>query len=188
MSLQTIPFSTHRPGPGTGLADSFSADVGALFDAHFARVFRVLHRLSDDAALAEDVAQDAFVRLLRRGSLPEKPEAWLITVALNRFRNARSKRARRLRLLTRDRGRQSHADAPPSPDVPVSAVETRRRVRRALDALADRDREILLLCAEGFAYRDIAAALDLNPSSVGTLLARAKQRFREHYPDGPDGS
>jgi DNA-directed RNA polymerase specialized sigma24 family protein len=39
--------------------------------------------------------------------------------------------------------------------------------------------------AEGYSYRDIAAALDLRETSVGTLLARAKRAFRENYGGGP---
>jgi DNA-directed RNA polymerase specialized sigma24 family protein len=41
----------------------------------------------------------------------------------------------------------------------------------------------LLLRAEGYSYRDIATALDLNEASVGTLLARAVRAFRESYGD-----
>ena len=40
---------------------------------------------------------------------------------------------------------------------------------------------MLLLRAEGYGYRELAAALDLNESSMGTLLARAKRAFREAY-------
>ena len=48
---------------------------------------------------------------------------------------------------------------------------------------------MLLLRAEGYGYRDIAAALGLHEASVGTLLARAKGAFREAYDaheDEPD--
>jgi RNA polymerase sigma-70 factor (ECF subfamily) len=54
-------------------------------------------------------------------------------------------------------------------------------VRRALDRMPERDCNLLLLRAEGFSYRDIAAALELNEASIGTLLARAKTAFRENY-------
>jgi DNA-directed RNA polymerase specialized sigma24 family protein len=54
-------------------------------------------------------------------------------------------------------------------------------VRRALDRLPERDRELLLLRAEGFSYRDIAQALALNETSIGTLIARAKLAFRRNY-------
>ena len=58
------------------------------------------------------------------------------------------------------------------------------RVRAAIDRLTERDRQMLLLRAEGYAYRELAAAMDLNESSVGTLLARAKRAFREAYEGG----
>jgi DNA-directed RNA polymerase specialized sigma24 family protein len=46
----------------------------------------------------------------------------------------------------------------------------------------------LLLRAEGYSYRDIAAALELNEASVGTLLARAKQSFLQYYEADADAS
>jgi len=46
---------------------------------------------------------------------------------------------------------------------------------------------MLLLRAEGYSYREIASALQLNEPSVGTLLARAKRAFREAY-EKPDAS
>ncbi len=60
-------------------------------------------------------------------------------------------------------------------------------MRAAIDRLPERERRLLLLRAEGYSYRDMAAALDLNEASVGTLLARARQAFRECYgdPDAP---
>jgi RNA polymerase sigma-70 factor (ECF subfamily) len=72
-----------------------------------------------------------------------------------------------------------HADPAPSPEQAAMAGDVRRRVRLALDQLPVRDRQLLLLQAEGYRYRDIAAALDLNEASVGVLLARAKRAFRE---------
>lgn len=150
-----------------------------LFDAHFHRLFRYLDRLSDDADLAADLAQDAFIRLYRRGSEPDAPEAWLISVAMNLFRNARATAARRRRLLTIVRAGHAHSDAAPSPLACTAASETRQRVRVALDALPERDRHLLLLDAEGYSHRAVALALNLNEASVGTLLARSKQRFRQ---------
>lgn len=47
--------------------------------------------------------------------------------------------------------------------------------------MTERDQQLLLLRAEGYSYRDIAVALELNEASVGVLLARAKRAFREKY-------
>ena len=153
----------------------------ALFEAEFPRLFRYLDRLSGEPELAADLAQEAFVRLHRRGTMPDRPELWLITVALNLFRNVRSTSARRRRLLTAARAEWVLADPAPTPAQATDAGESSERVRIAIDLLPERDRRMLLLHAEGYRYRDIASAMELNESSIGTLLARAKRAFREAY-------
>ncbi|MGD2069715.1 MAG: sigma-70 family RNA polymerase sigma factor [Gemmatimonadota bacterium] len=152
-----------------------------MFDAHFPKVFRVLDRLGGDPELAEDVAQEAFVRLYLRGSVPDRPEAWLVSVAMNLFRNARSQAARRRELLAGAPVVPGHGDPPAGPERRLEADLRRRRVRSALDRLSERDRKLLLLQAEGYRYRDIATVLGLNETSVGTLLSRARERFRAAY-------
>jgi RNA polymerase sigma-70 factor (ECF subfamily) len=154
----------------------FEAAFVELFATEFPRLFRYLDRLSGEPDLAADLAQDALLRLYRRGSLPDSPRAWLITAALNLFRNARTTRSRRLRLLTPERAAHALADPAPLPGAAVGSNPT--RVRRALDALPERERSLLLLHVEGYSYREIAGVLDLNEASVGTLLARARRAFR----------
>jgi DNA-directed RNA polymerase specialized sigma24 family protein len=61
----------------------------ALFDVHFPRLYRYLDRLSGEPDLAADVAQEAFVRLYHRGAMPDSPQAWLISVAMNVFRDVK---------------------------------------------------------------------------------------------------
>jgi RNA polymerase sigma factor (sigma-70 family) len=105
---------------------------------------------------------------------------------MNLFRNAQSSRSRHRRLLSVTRGERIHGDPPPSPEEAVLADDARQRVRRTIDRLPERERNLLLLHAEGYAYRDIAAALELNEHSVGTLLARARRAFRQSYEGPPD--
>ena len=167
--------------PDAASSGTFRAAVEELFATHFPRVFRIVNRLSGEPDLAADVAQEAFVRLYERGSLPDTPVAWVITVALNRFRNRAAKQSRRLRLLTADRAARVLSDPPPSPARAADGAEARCQVRAALARLPERERQMLLLCAEGYRYRDIAAALNINEASVGTLLARAKRAFRDAY-------
>lgn len=159
-----------------------------LFEAQFHRLYRYMNRLSGEPELAADVVQEAFVRLYRRGSLPDRAEAWLITVAMNLFRNEKSARSRRLRLLTPARGEQILADPPPSPEQAMDMERSSRRVRNALDRMPERERRMLLLQAEGYRYRDIASALELNEASVGVFLARARRTFRKIYQGASDAS
>jgi RNA polymerase sigma factor (sigma-70 family) len=169
---------------GERMIRSYPELVREAHDAHYASIFRYLDRLSGDPDLAADIAQEAFVRLFRRGSLPERPDRWLVTVALNLFRNERSTAHRRERL------REEHAvELAPvafsSPAERFDAQQVRARVRHALDRLSERERELLLLRAEGYSYRDMATILKLNEASVGTLLARAKRAFGSVYEERP---
>jgi len=61
-------------------------------------------------------------------------------------------------------------------------------VRSALERLTLRERQILLLRHEGYRYREIAAALEVAPSGVGTMLARATAAFRKAYHELADAS
>src|SRR5919109_1592889 len=92
---------------------SFEERFVALFEAEFHRLFRYLDRLSGEPDLAADLAQEAFIRLHQRGTMPEHPGSWLVTVALNLFRNARTMSSRRHRLLTLARAQAVLPDPAP---------------------------------------------------------------------------
>ncbi len=180
-----LPVREDRGGAASdsAISQSFHDAFVDLFGAQFERIYRIVQRMSGDADLANDLAQDAFVRLYRRGSMPDVPTAWLITVALNLYRNASSTRRRRKRLLTVGRGENAHSDPAPAPDRALLAEATKRDVRAALNELSERERQMLLMRAEGYSYREIAVALEVHEASVGTLLARAVRSFRGHYHD-----
>ena len=162
------------------------SSFAGLFDEHFPRLYRYLHRVSGEPELAADLAQEAFARLHQRGELPDSPGAWLVSVALNLLRNALSTRRRQRELLTPERAEQSLGQAPGTPEHSASQRLLRDRVRRALDQLPERDRDLLLLHAEGYRYREMAEVLGLHEASVGTLLARARRAFKQRYEEAPD--
>lgn len=154
-------------------------DINALFDEVYPPLFRYCHRLTGDSDYAEDLAQEAFVRLLDRG--PRGPalglRVWMFRVATNLIRDTARQSANRRRILS-----GSPLPEPvPSPDVETERQEKIREVRVALEKLAPRDREVLLLRQEGFSYKEIAQVVNVAPTSVGTLLARALERFASVY-------
>ncbi len=162
--------------------DSFEQLVSTLFTHEFQRIFRVIHRLSGDADAASDMAQEAFVRLCGRGSMPDAPVAWLVTVALNLWRNQHSNEVRRRALLLkRSPAAPDAADPAPRADAAIVADESIQQVRRTLARLSEQQAQLLLLSVEGFSYREIGAALGLRESSVGSLLLRARVAFREQH-------
>ncbi len=151
-------------------------DFEAQFQELYPSLYRYLHRLTGDPDVAEDIAQEAFVRLLRQ-SLPEdEVRPWLFTVAMNLVRDGARKTDRRQRLLKTAPSLSAHM---PAPDEAVERNERVATVRRALDTLSARDQQLLLMREEGFKYEEIAGVVGVAPASVGTLIARALRRFVE---------
>ena len=170
----------------TATALEFERQFEVIFATELPRLQRVVIRLSGDAELAADVVQDAFIRLFRRGSLPDAPRQWLITVVLNLYRNAAATSARRCQLLQLSGDASDDGDASPVAHRMIESAESQRLVRAALSRLPDRECRLLMLMAEGYSYREIAGALHLNESSIGTLLMRAKAMFRDSYGNNND--
>lgn len=153
-------------------------DFDALFQHWYPPLVRYLHGLTGDADLADDLAQESFVRLLRQTMPEEEAKLWLFTVATNLVRDGARQTSRRQRLLTLVPVWGSDA---PLADEEMEHAERAQRVRAALDRLAARDQQILLMRQEGFRYAEIARATGVAPGSVGTLLARALRRFATVY-------
>lgn len=149
-----------------------------LFVRHYATVYRVLYGLTGRREAAEDAAQETFLILYQRPPASHQPlRPWLCRVALNIARNA-------LRSERRDAARVERAAQAPTAADPSEAAERaeeRERVRAALATLPQRQAHLLILRHAGLSYAEVAAALDLAPGSIGTLLARAERAFAEVY-------
>ena len=153
------------------------SDVGALFEQYYEPLVRMLYRRTGDRDRAEDLAQETFARAVE--APPHNPRPWLFAVALNLVREDGRRSVRRGRHLELIRTESPVMTT--SPDQEFDRAEDTARVRRALATLNDRDREALLLKAEGFNYEEIAATLGLAKGAIGTTLARARRRLVEAY-------
>ena len=152
------------------------------YERHHASLFRYLHRHTGDADLADDLAQEAFIRLFRSKVPESEARPWLVRVATNLARDHGRSASRRARLAAA-RAEAGVSLATPPADAETSRARAIARVRAALDALDERERRMLLMREEGFRYREIADVVGVAPGSVGTLLARALARFRSAYAD-----
>jgi RNA polymerase sigma-70 factor (ECF subfamily) len=153
-----------------------------LFARHYPRVYGVALRITASPEDAEELALDVFVRLHRRPLDDDANVAgWLYRVVTNDALNAVRSRRRRLGWLQRfarlEPARESDAD----PLDVVAGQDEARRVQSALRRLPERQRAALALRAEGLSYAEVAGALDVRPSSVGTILARAERALRAAY-------
>ena len=169
-------------------ADDFEASFRTAFATRFPELYRYLDRLCGDAALASDVAQETFVRLFGRGEMPDDLRAWLVSVAHNLLRDEYRRNDRQLRLLASRVAVERIGEAPPEADAELLREERRAAVRALLDTLPERDRRLLLLRHAGYSYREIAEALGIAATSVGTLLARATAAFERALQGGDHAS
>jgi RNA polymerase sigma factor (sigma-70 family) len=160
-------------------------DLGALFHEYHESLVRMLTRRTGDRGRAEELAQETFARAV--AAPPTNPRPWLFAVALNLLREEGRNAATRERrlVLVRD---EDHVTELERPDEAYEREETRRRVRAALEQLSERDRDVLLLQAEGFDYDEIAAATGLSRGAIGTTLARARKRLVQVYGHEEGGS
>lgn len=151
-------------------------DWEGIYRSTFPDLVRYLHRKVWDEDRARDLAQEAFVKVLPES--PERPLAFLFTVAANLARDeARTviRRKKHLTLLKTETEHMAPVAAPPDGALEESARQEALRV--ALDALSEGDREVLLLWDAGLKYEEIAKATGLSPASVGTTLNRARKRL-----------
>ena len=155
------------------------------FALHHRTVFRVARGVVSDAALAEDVTQEVFLRLHKnRDSAPvddsDLLKAWLIRVAINAARNAVRGN---LRATKRDDAyfKEYEETATNETELEFERHEQIAIVRRALEQVKEPLRSCLMLKQQGLSYKEIAGALDLNESSIGTFVARARKDFLRFY-------
>lgn len=155
-----------------------------LFREYHGPIVRYLTRRLGDRDLAEELAQETFVRALRHEPVARE-RAWLFAVATNLVRDEARRDARerkRLALLTHEATAAGpHEPESWSAEQLADQLREQALARRAVDALAERDRMALLMREEGLDYHEIAAALGLSVGSVGTTLSRARRRLVEVY-------
>ena len=155
------------------MADSGDAATLAtrLFEQHGSAVRRYLRRLTGEAELARDLAQDVFLRVVRSGGhyqARERERAWIFRIVRNVFLDHRRDRARRPQLEV------VRADA-----MGAAAQPTQVGLDAALRSLEEIDRDAFLLCElGGLRYDEIAVALDLTVAGVRSRIYRARLTLR----------
>ena len=144
--------------------------LGEFYERHARDVWTYSYRVTGNAADADDIVQEAFLRLFRVERLPEGDEELRRYV----FRVAGNLIADRWRRRTRD-----ERAALTAPDAAISGERDLDLVR-TFSALKPRERALLWLAyVEGDSHTDIAESLRLGRDSVKVLLSRARSRLRD---------
>jgi RNA polymerase sigma-70 factor, ECF subfamily len=169
-----------QPAAAGGDAAAFRELVTILMPT----LWRLASRMADDDAAAEDVVQIAIVKIWRSLASITDPRATrafacatLRHVAIDAHRHAA--RRRTTSTFSIDNATTSLAEelvrAPPDANAVLESAEAKGLVRRALVALSDDHRMVLLLCdVDGVSHADAAVALGVRPGTIASRLSRAR--------------
>jgi RNA polymerase sigma factor (sigma-70 family) len=150
-----------------------------LFLEEYPQVLAIAYRVLADRPAAEDVAQEVFLKFHRSHSPDsEGASGWLHSAAVHSALNVIRGERRRARRETAHAQERAQA-APGSPELVLEDAERRREVRRALGRLPKRTAALLMLRHSGLSYAEVAGALDIKVTNVGTLLRRAEEALRK---------
>lgn len=162
-----------------GLGDRVA--FSRLYDATSAKLFGVVLRVLNDRAGAEDVVQDAYMKIWRHAGRYAangmSPMTWMITIA----RNTAIDRLRQTRATVDLDGVAEHLIAPgPNPEQSAVAAGEARRITACLDELdTDRGAAVRGAYLEGQSYADLAERFNVPLNTMRTWLRRSLQSLQE---------
>lgn len=174
--------SAFRQMTDAGLLKAAAAGSHAAFaeiaSRHYQPVYRLAWRMTNGAADAEDMAQEAFVKLWKNPSQVREAGAlkgWLMRVAAN----AVIDRSRKPRSGALDDAPEVE-DPQARPDAPLDRAQAARLVDARIAALPERQRLALsLVYFEGLNNIEAAAVLEVSVDALESLLARARRGLKD---------
>ena len=159
-------------------AQSLSSDFEQVFMDHWSMVYQVLLRLVGDRDEAQDLAMETFWQLYNNPpATQENLSGWLYRVALNLGFNAIRARNRRNQYEIEGGSLLEEDKFPPLPEDELIIAERRTEVQEVLSTMKPRSAKLLILRHSGMTYAQLAAVLEIKPTSVGKMLARAQDEF-----------
>jgi RNA polymerase sigma-70 factor (ECF subfamily) len=179
-----------------GVRDDEPGAFEELVQRYQDRLVGIMHHLVGNAAEAEDLAQEVFLRVYRARKKYRarcKFSTWLFTIANNLAVNARRAKQRKpvVSLNTRDSGplgpRPAEQLAHDSGNQPVRRIQQQELaavIRQALDGLNERQRMAVVLNKyEDMSYEEIAEVMGMSTKAVKSLLCRARTNLRAALQD-----
>ncbi len=172
------------------------ASFGLLLEKHRRPVVHFLYRMVQNQAVAEELAQEVFLRVYRSRATYEpaaKFTTWLFRIAthlaLNALRDGRNERAQeRLDAGSPEVAARQVLDTRPSVEERMVYQARLDEVRRAIAALPDKQRAAVLMHKyEEMEYSQIARTLNCSESAVKSLLFRAYETLRSRLAHMAEG-
>lgn len=173
-----------RGAPTSGRAASGPEALGELVRRYQDPLLGYLAKFLGDPRLAEDLAQEAFMRVYAKSATYRpgpKFTTWLYTIATNLARDTH-KYARRHPAGPLASSALDVRSSEPDPESAALRREREERVRRALDALPEETREVLLLRdVQGLSYEEIAQVQGTPVGTAKSRVSRARMAFKDVY-------
>lgn len=169
----------------TALMAGDSEAIAAWYRTEHPRVYRLALGFLATPEEAEDLAQDAMLKILDRiaDCRPETYQSWATSLVNNLCRD-RLRQARRRSRHEEAVATEVEAPGPrplPAPDAGLQQQDTIGLLTRALGLLTPREREVFVLCdLEQQAHAAAASILGVTISTVRSLLSLARRRLRQH--------
>ena len=178
MTAATSPLPARGSTP-TRPAGPMARDAARMmFEGHHDELLRVAQRACRDPDTAEDLVQEALLRLMveidTKGS-PDNARAWLYRVITNLALSL----GRRATVSRRYAGALVRRDEPATPEAIVVDHESRSALAAALETLPEATRTALVLAASGYPGAEIAAAIGRSDTATRTMMSRARLRLRD---------
>lgn len=155
-----------------------------LYKEYYVRIFGLCRRLLNSTELAEDAAQETFMRAYKsfRKYNPDQPFwQWIATIANNHCIDVLRARNRTDALFGDEEAEAAELEGPDEPARAALAQEDAERIALAIAGLPDRYRVPLVLAYySDLSYDEIAEQMSVAKSHVGVLLLRARRKLREH--------
>jgi RNA polymerase sigma-70 factor (ECF subfamily) len=170
--------------PGVMTEGAGVREFDALFVKHYPQIVGILRRIVGDPGRAEELASEVFLKLYLRPLSQDSDTnvaGWLYRTATNLGIDALRATARRNsfeQAAARDSNNNKIAE---NGFELIARSEQAQRVRTVLAEIRPAQAQLLLLRASGYSYKELAASLDLEPGSVGTLMVRAEAAFEQRY-------
>lgn len=162
-------------------ASSLEQKVTELFELFYEPVYRYVRSLIGSEAEAEDLAQEAFLRLytsLQKAQVVGNVRSWIFRVAHNLAIDHLRKTSHLEQVVPEVwQVSEERPDLAPNAEQRLLEQEQQQRLRRAMMRLSPQERYCLDLRAEGLSYREIAEVLGISISSVNTFLSRGVKKI-----------
>lgn len=154
-------------------------EIDRLYQQYYKQILRRIAYLTGDVHIAEELAQEVFLKLYTSPPEHENVLAWLYTVAARTaYNHMRDDQIHRQKEQTHF---ESKWEFEGTPEEMLIENEKIKSVHASLETLSTRDRTCLLMKHSGYKYAEIAACLEVEINAIGVLISRAQTKFKKDY-------